>query len=101
MRHCLVAAGSNALRRAAMRPRGDGAFGGSNRTRTLREEDLRRRARARETIEYLTGLTHVRNAVECGPRAAWKLEVWIYTAALKLRATLQSGLDRARVLEVI
>ena len=25
MRHCLVAAGSNALRRAAMRPRGDGA----------------------------------------------------------------------------
>ena len=26
MRHCLVAAGSNALRRAAMRPRGDGAL---------------------------------------------------------------------------
>ena len=25
MRHCLVAAGSNALRQAAMRPRGDGA----------------------------------------------------------------------------
>ena len=32
MRHCLVAAGSNALRRAAMRPRGDGALFGSVRT---------------------------------------------------------------------
>ena len=32
MRHCVVAAGSNALRRAAMRPRGDGALFGSVRT---------------------------------------------------------------------
>ena len=32
MRHCLVAVGSNALRRAAMRPRGDGALFGSVRT---------------------------------------------------------------------
>ena len=32
MLRCLVAAGSNALRRAAMRPRGDGALFGSVRT---------------------------------------------------------------------
>ncbi len=49
MLRCLVAAGSNALRRAAMRPRGDGARLGSssNRTRTL-------------AIEYLTGLMYDR-----------------------------------------
>ena len=64
MRHCLVAAGSNALRRAAMRPRGDGALLLSESTPHLRRAGLGGGAEelggARHRLLNTTSLMHVR-----------------------------------------